>query len=117
MPFAQLQDARIHYDLSGPENAPLLIFSNSLGADFSMWDCQLPTLQQHFRVLRSDTRGHGQSSVTAGPYSIEQLSNDILSLLDSLRVDRAYFCGLSMGGMIGMWLSLHASNRLHKVVL
>ncbi|HYL63207.1 MAG TPA: 3-oxoadipate enol-lactonase [Candidatus Methylomirabilis sp.] len=117
MPFAQLQAARIHYDLSGPADAPVLVFSNSLGANFSMWDSQLPALQKHFRVLRSDTRGHGQSSVTPGPYSIEQLSKDVLSLLDSLHLDRVYFCGLSMGGMIGMWLSVNAAHRLHKVVL
>ena len=117
MPFAQLQNARIHYDLAGPETAPVVLFSNSLGTNFSMWEPQLAALQKHFRVLRSDTRGHGQSSVTPGPYSIEQLSHDVLSLLDFLRFDRVHFCGLSMGGMIGMWLSLHAPQRLYKVVL
>lgn len=117
MSFAQLPDARIHYDLSGPPNAPVLVFSNSLGTNFSMWDSQLPALQKHYRVLRSDTRGHGQSSITPGPYSIEQLSTDVLSLLDSVHLDRVYFCGLSMGGMIGMWLSLNAAHRFHKVVL
>ena len=117
MPFAQLQDARIHYDLSGAENAPVLVFSNSLGTNFSKWDSQLPVLQKHFRVLRSDTRGHGQSSVTPGPYSIEQLSRDVLFLLEFLGFDHVCFCGLSMGGMIGMWLALNAPHRLHKVVL
>ena len=117
MPFAQLHDARIHYDLSGAEGAPVVVFSNSLGTNFSMWDPQLPAFQKQFRVLRSDTRGHGQSSITPGPYSIEQLSRDVLALLDSLRLDRVFFCGLSMGGMIGMWLSLNAADRLHKVVL
>ena len=117
MSFAQLPDARIHYDLAGPPSAPVLVFSNSLGEHLSMWDPQVPALSKHFRVLRSDTRGHGQSSVTPGPYSIEQLSRDVLSLLDSLRLDRAFFCGLSMGGMIGMWLSLNAPHRLHKVAL
>lgn len=116
MPFAQLQDARIHYDLIGPPNSPVLVFSNSLGTNFSMWDSQVSALQKSFRVLRSDTRGHGQSSSTPGPYSIEQLSKDLLFLLDSLQFDRVYFCGLSMGGMIGMWLSLNAPQRLHKVV-
>lgn len=117
MSFAQLQDARIHYELTGPENAPVLVFSNSLGTNFSMWDSQLPLFGKQFRVVRSDTRGHGQSSVTLGPYSIEQLSCDVLALLDFLRFERVYFCGLSMGGMIGMWLSVNAPHRLHRVVL
>ena len=117
MPFAQLPDARVHYDFTGPENAPVLVFSNSLGTNFFMWDSQLPVLQKHFRVLRSDTRGHGQSSVTPGPYSIDQLAKDVLSLLDFLSLDRVDFCGLSMGGMIGMWLSLNAPHRLKKVIL
>ena len=117
MPFAQLQDARIHYDLAESENASVLVFSNSLGTNFSMWDPQAPVFQKHFRVLRMDTRGHGQSSVTQGPYSIKQLGGDVLSLLDSLRLDRVNFCGLSMGGMIGMWLALNAPHRLRKVVL
>ena len=117
MPFAQLPDARIHYDLTGPENAPVLVFSNSLGTNFSMWDSQLRVLQRNFRVLRSDTRGHGQSSVTPGPYSIDQLAKDVLSLLDFLSFDRVDFCGLSMGGMIGMWLSLNAPHRLKRVIL
>lgn len=117
MPFAQLQDARIHYELSGPSAAPALVFSNSLGATLSMWDPQMPAFQKQFRVLRYDTRGHGQSSVTPGPYSIEQLARDVLALLNSLQLDRVHFCGLSMGGMTGMWLALNAPARLRKLVL
>lgn len=117
MPFAQIHDARIHYDLSGPANADALVFSNSLGATLAMWDPQAAVLNQKFRVLRYDTRGHGQSSVTPGPYSIEQLARDVLALLDSLHLDRVYFCGLSMGGMTGMWLALNAPHRLRKLIL
>jgi 3-oxoadipate enol-lactonase len=117
MPFADLSDVRIHYSLTGPESVPVLVLSNSLGANFSMWDPQLPVFNSHFRLLRYDTRGHGQSSVTPGPYSIELLANDVLHLLDALRIDRAHFCGLSMGGQIGQWLGIHAPQRLHKLVL
>jgi len=117
MPFAQLNDVRIHYDLAGPAGAPALVFSNSLGATFSMWDPQAPALQKQFRVLRYDTRGHGQSSVTPGPYTIEQLARDVVAMLDALELDRVHFCGLSMGGQTGMWLALHAAHRLHKLVL
>jgi 3-oxoadipate enol-lactonase len=117
MSFAQLKDARIHYDLVGPASAPVLVFSNSLGETLSMWDPQTPVFQKQFRVLRYDTRGHGQSSVTPGPYTIEQLARDVLALLDELHIDRVYFCGLSMGGQTGMWLALNAANRFHKLVL
>jgi 3-oxoadipate enol-lactonase len=117
MPFAKLEDVRIHYDLAGPANAPALVFSNSLGATLSMWDPQMPAFQKQFRVLRYDTRGHGQSSVPPGPYTIEQLARDAVALLDQLQLDRVYFCGLSMGGQTGMWLALNAAARLHKLVL
>ncbi|GAC1629995.1 MAG: 3-oxoadipate enol-lactonase [Candidatus Acidiferrum sp.] len=117
MPFADLNHVRIHYSLTGPESAPILVFSNSLGANLSMWEPQLPTLASKFRVLRYDTRGHGQSSVTPGPFTIELLANDVLHLLDALHLDRVHFCGLSMGGQTGMWLGIHAPNRLHKLIL
>ena len=117
MPFAQLENAGIHYDLAGPAGAPPLVFSNSLGATLSMWDPQMPAFQKQFRVLRYDTRGHGQSSVTPGPYAIEQLGRDVLGLLDALQLDRVHFCGLSMGGQTGMWLALNAPARLHKLIL
>ncbi len=117
MPFAQLEDVRIHYELAGLSGAPVLVFSNSLGATLSMWDPQMTALQGQFRILRYDTRGHGQSSVTAGPYTLERLARDVLALLDQLKLDRVHFCGLSMGGQTGMWLALYAPGRLQKLVL
>jgi 3-oxoadipate enol-lactonase len=117
MPFAQLPDVRMHYELAGPASAPALVFSNSLGATLSMWDPQLPELEKQFRVLRYDTRGHGQSSVMPGPYAIEQLARDVIALLDVLKLDRVYFCGLSMGGQTGMWLAQNAPTRLYKLIL
>ena len=117
MSFLQLSNGSIHYEMSGPEHAPVLLFSNSLGTDLAMWDPQASALSQEFRVLRYDTRGHGQSAVTPGPYTIDQLADDVIELLDSLKLREVYFCGLSMGGMIGMTLALRAAHRLHKVVL
>ena len=117
MSFAQLEDVRIHYDLAGPATAPVLVFSNSLGEDLSMWEPQTVAFQKNFRVLRYDTRGHGQSSTTPGEYTIELLARDVLALLDDLHLDRVHFCGLSMGGQTGMWLALNAPARLQKLVL
>ncbi len=117
MPFADLADVRLHYRLDGPETAPLVVLANSLGADLAMWEPQMEELPRYFRVLRFDARGHGESAVTPGPYSIAQLGRDVLSLLDHLGIDRAHFCGLSMGGMTGMWLAIHAPNRVAKLVL
>jgi len=93
------------------------MFSNSLGTNLSMWDAQAPALAARFRVLRYDTRGHGQSSVTPGPYSIMQLGRDVVWLLDQLDIERADFCGLSMGGMTGMWLGVYAAPRIGRLVL
>jgi 3-oxoadipate enol-lactonase len=117
MPFAQLTDGRLQYEITGTPDAPVLVFSNSLGATLSMWDSQAPVFQKQFRVLRYDTRGHGQSTVTPGPYTIEQLGRDVLALLDELELDRANFCGLSMGGQTGMWLALNAAARLDTLIL
>ena len=117
MPSTKSDDAQIHYSFEGLPGKPVLVLSNSLGTNFSMWNPQIPDFLKSFRVLRSDTRGHGKSSVTTGPYSIEQLAKDVLALADALRVDKFHFCGLSMGGMIGMWLALNAPQRLNKLVL
>ncbi len=115
--YAVAGEARIHYRLDGPADAPVLVLSNSLGADVSMWEPQLAVLARSFRVLRYDIRGHGASTVTPGPYTIERLGRDVVALLDRLTVERAHFCGLSMGGMTGMWLAVHAPDRLDKLVL
>ncbi len=117
MPIVKSGEARIHYALEGKSGAPVLVFSNSLGANYSMWDPQLPEFRKKFRVLRYDTRGHGQSTLTPGPYSIEQLARDVIALLDALDLNRVHFCGLSMGGMIGMWMGVNAPERLHKMAL
>lgn len=117
MAFVQLAEGELHYTLEGPQNAPVLVLSNSLGTDLHMWDAQMAAFTEHFRVLRFDTRGHGQSLVTPGPYRIEQLGRDVLALLDALHIEKAHFCGLSMGGLIGQWLGINAGDRLLKLVL
>jgi 3-oxoadipate enol-lactonase len=116
MPFVDCGGVQTCYELTGGDR-PLLVLSNSLGTSFSMWDPQMPQLEQHFRALRYDTRGHGRSSVTPGDYTIEQLGRDVLGLLDALDLERVHFCGLSMGGMVGIWLGVHAPERLHRLVL
>jgi 3-oxoadipate enol-lactonase len=117
MPSVELKDLRINYALEGRSNAAVLVLSNSLGTNYSMWDSQMPEFLKTLRVFRYDTRGHGQSSVTRGPYSIEQLGKDVLGLADAVGAKRFHFCGLSMGGMIGMWLAANAPDRMDKLVL
>ncbi len=115
--FAAVDGARVRYRLDGPVGAPLLMLSNSLGTNLDMWEPQLPEFSHRFRVLRYDSRGHGLSEVTPGPYEIERLARDVVGLLDELRIERTDFCGLSMGGMVGMWLGIHAPQRLGRLVL
>lgn len=117
MGFVKLAEGELNYCFDGPQDAPVLVLSNSLGTNLHMWDEQVPAFSEHFRVLRFDTRGHGQSLVTEGPYSIEQLGRDVLAMLDQLGIDKVHFCGLSMGGLIGQWLGIHAGERLHKLVV
>ena len=108
---------RLFQRFDGPTGAPALLLSNSLGTSLEMWDAQMPAFAERFRVLRYDMRGHGRSAVPPGPYSIADLGKDVLALLDANGIDRVRFCGLSMGGMTGMWLGCHAPERLEKLVL
>jgi len=117
MPTAQLEDVHLHYEFSGPEHAPVLLLSNSLGPNRAMWDPQMSELSRSFRVLRYDMRGHGQSQVSPGPYTISQLAADVVHMLDALRIAKVDFCGLSMSGMIGMQLALEAPHRLRRVIV
>ncbi|WP_339413659.1 3-oxoadipate enol-lactonase [Pseudomonas sp. EA_35y_Pfl2_R5] len=117
MPAVQLADGELFYSLEGPVAAPVLVLSNSLGTDLHMWDAQVAAFAEHFRVLSYDTRGHGQSLVTDGLYSIEQNGRDVLALLDALDIAKAHFCGLSMGGLIGQWLAINAPARIQRLVL
>lgn len=117
MPYVELPAGRFFYRYDGLPDAPLLVLSNSLGTDHTMWERQMPALTPHFRVLRYDSRGHGASAAPKGPYTIEDLGQDVLDLYDALRISRASFCGLSMGGMVGMWLAANAPERVERLAL
>jgi 3-oxoadipate enol-lactonase len=117
MPIVQLADVRIHYRIDGEASAPPLLLSNSLGTTLEMWEPQMPTLSARFRVIRYDTRGHGLSQVPPGPYTTAELGRDAAGLLDALGVARAHFCGLSMGGVVGMWLGINAPECVNRLVL
>ena len=107
----------IHYQIDGPENAPTGVVSHSLAANLEMWDAQMSTLLPDFRVLRYDTRGHGQTEAPTGSYSLELLARDLFSLMDGLGIDAVHFVGLSMGGMIGQAAALKNSSRFHSISL
>ncbi len=107
---------RLAYRVDGPADALPVVLSNSLGTDLRMWDPQLPALSKHLRVVRYDSRGHGRSDVPPGPYTIERLGRDLLALLDHLEIERAYVCGLSLGGMVALWLAAHHPHRVDRAV-
>ena len=117
MPKINADGCAIHVEVEGPERAPVLMLSNSLGTNLHMWDDQVAPFTRHFRVLRYDRRGHGRSGAPAGPYSMERLGRDVLAVLDDLRIDKVSWCGLSMGGMVGQWLGANAPERIDKLVL
>jgi 3-oxoadipate enol-lactonase len=116
MPQADLNGISIHYTFDGPEHAPILVLSNSLGTNLHMWRKVLPALAARYRVLRYDTRGHGQSSASPPPYTIAQLAGDLLALLNHLALDRVNLCGLSLGGLTAIWLAIHEPSRFDKFI-
>ena len=108
---------RIGFSITGPDQAPPLVLSNSLGTDRSLWHAQIGPLAERFRVLSYDTRGHGQSEATPAPYSIDRLGRDVLSLMDASGIGRAHVCGVSIGGLTALWLGVHAPERVNRLVL
>ncbi len=116
MSIAQLNELRVHYEITGDAGSPVIVFSNSLGTNLRLWDAQASNLRG-FRILRYDSRGHGQSDVTPGEYSIEMLGHDVIALLDFLDIPAATFCGLSLGGVLGLWLGVHAPQRITRLLL
>jgi 3-oxoadipate enol-lactonase len=107
----------IAWALDGPEGAPVLMLSNSLGTTMEMWRPQLAAFTARFRVLRYDTRGHGRSDAPPGGYGLDRLGRDAIELLDALGLGRVHFCGLSLGGMTGQWLGARAPDRIDRLVL
>jgi 3-oxoadipate enol-lactonase len=117
VPMVELRGEQFHVRIEGPQTAPVLLLSNSLSSDMSMWDDQMSRWAARFRVVRYDQRGHGRSVASPGPYTMEQLGQDAVAVLDHFSIDRAHFCGLSMGGMVGMWLLTHARGRIGRAIL
>lgn len=118
MPVAEVNQTRLNYLLKGPQQGQVVMLSNSLASNLSMWDLQTQELiQAGYQVLRYDTRGHGDSAVPEEPYSMEQLLKDAVGLLDSLGLERVHFCGLSLGGMLGQMLGVRYPHRLHRLLL
>lgn len=108
--------AAIHYRFDGPPGAAVIVLANSLGTTLSLWDSQVPRLSGFLRVLRYDQRGHGRSSAPSGPYSIADLGQDLIALLDALGVEEAALCGISLGGMTAMWVAAHHPARVTSLV-
>lgn len=118
MPTVTANGVTLHYHLDGPQDGPVVLLANSLATNLAMWEPQVPALSgAGYRVLRFDKRGHGRSAVPAGPYSMEQLAADAVGLLDALKIARAHFCGLSIGGMIGQQLAARHGDRFASVTL
>ena len=107
----------IHYRFDGPESVPVVMLSNSLGATLAMWEPQMAALTERYRVLRYDNRGHGGSDVPDGPYTLERIAEDARELIAELDLGPVLWCGLSLGGMVGMWLAANAPHCLKRAVL
>lgn len=118
MPIIEAPDScPLWVEVEGAPQAPALMLSNSLGTDLHMWDAQAALFARSFRLVRYDRRGHGRSGASRGPYTMEQLAGDALAIADVLDLDRFAWCGLSMGGMEGMWLGAHAPARIDRLIL
>jgi 3-oxoadipate enol-lactonase len=117
VPLIDAHGCPLWVEVEGPQHAPPLILSNSLGTNLHMWDAQVSAFAQHFRVVRYDRRGHGRSGVPAGPYTMERLGRDALAVADGLGLATFHWCGLSMGGMEGVWLAANAPARVGRLVV
>jgi 3-oxoadipate enol-lactonase len=121
MPVIEFDGMQLHFrldgDVDGASDAPVLVLSHALGVSHAMWAPQRESLSTHFRVLSYDGRGHGDSTVTPGPYTVAQLGQDVLELTGALGIQRFHFCGLSMGGLVGQWLASQAPTHVDRLVL
>ncbi|HEY0487557.1 MAG TPA: 3-oxoadipate enol-lactonase [Mycobacteriales bacterium] len=108
---------RLHHVVDGPADAPVVVLAGSLGSTLAMWDPQVPALAERFRVVRFDHRGHGKSPVVPGPFALADLGGDVVELLDRLDTERAHVVGLSLGGMVAMWLGAHVPERVDRLAV
>lgn len=117
MPFVTSDGARLYWRCDGPDGAPALLLSNSIGTDHALWDPVMPALMRAFSVIRYDARGHGASEATPGEYSMDLLARDALAVADAAGAARFHFAGISLGGMVGMWLGANAPERIDHLAL
>jgi 3-oxoadipate enol-lactonase len=115
--YVDTPGARIHYRVDGPEAGPPVLLSNALGTTVDMWSAQVEQLQSAFRLIRYDTRGHGASSAPGGDYTLEELGEDALHVLDAVGVEEAHICGLSLGGLTAMWLGVFQPSRVRGLIV
>ncbi len=115
--FLRADDLVVHVQVEGPAEAPPLLLLHSLGTSLHVWDAQAASLAHDFRVIRPDLRGHGLTSVTQGPYSLERMAADMLAVLDALGVARAHVAGLSIGGAIAQAMAAAAPERVRSLIL
>ena len=108
---------RLAASLDGPASAPVQVLGNSIGTTRAVWDPQAPAFGARFRLLRFEYPGHGGSPAPPGPYSIGDLARGVLALLDDYQVESASYCGISLGGMVGIWLAAHAPERISALGL
>lgn len=115
-----MSDVRLAARLDGPDGAPVVVLGNPIGTTSGIWDAQAAVLRSRFRLLRWELRGHGEagarSPAPAGPYSMAELGSDVLGLLGEHGITSAAYCGISLGGMIGIWLAAHAPERISSLV-
>lgn len=112
-----LNGVTLNYQTFGDPAHPALVLSNSLGTNLTMWKSQVEFFKKDFYVICYDTRGHGASSTPDGPYTVSLLGQDVVNLLDYLKVEKASFCGISMGGLVGQWLAIHKAEHFNKIIV
>jgi 3-oxoadipate enol-lactonase len=117
MPYVVVDGCRLHYEWAGQPGSPVVLLSHSVGTALGMWDEQTARLSRDFHVLRYDSRGHGQSGAPDGPYTIERLGLDASALIEALKIPQAHVCGLSLGGMVGMWLAVNRPQQVGRLIL
>lgn len=116
--FVKTDDrVQLYYQTAGDPANPALLLSNSLGTRWQMWQPQIDALTKYFYVISYDSRGHGESDKPAGPYSLTRLGQDALCVLGALGIKKAHFCGISMGGLTGLWLAVYAPERFMRIAV
>jgi 3-oxoadipate enol-lactonase len=114
---ASINGIRMNYQVEGPEQAPSVVLHHPLATNLATWDELAAALTPRYRVVRLDARGHGQSEAAKAPYTFPMLSADVIGLMDHLKIARAHFLGLSMGGMVGQYLGLEQPQRFRSLIL